>query len=146
LRLAIFCDEQGLFEGTDEDEWDAVAYPIVAIARGPAGEAIVGGVRIYEAEPGIWFGGRLAVDPAHRKQGVVGRGLVRQAVTLAHGWGCRRFLALVQSPNVRFFEDLGWRALEPRLHRGRPHWLMEADLSLYPPSLEPRPATIGGSG
>ena len=33
LRRTTFCDEQGLFAGTDEDEWDLVAYPIVAIAR-----------------------------------------------------------------------------------------------------------------
>ncbi|WP_129580773.1 MSMEG_0567/Sll0786 family nitrogen starvation N-acetyltransferase [Sorangium cellulosum] len=140
LRRATFCDEQGLFKTTDEDDWDASAFPIAAVLRGaPGGEAVVGTVRIYEAEPGLWYGGRLAVERAHRKQGVVGRGLVHKAVTTAHGWGCQRFLALVQAANVPFFESIHWRSLEERSFRDRPHHLMEADLASYPPSDEPRP-------
>mgnify|MGYP002780664425 FL=1 len=49
LRQAIFCAEQGLFAGNDEDEIDAIAYPIVAIDQeASAGPLIVGVVRIYE--------------------------------------------------------------------------------------------------
>jgi putative N-acetyltransferase (TIGR04045 family) len=152
LRRAIFCDEQRLFKTTDEDEWDAAAYAIVAVADADAtregGEAVVGAVRIYQpseqAEPGTWYGGRLAVEPAHRQQGLVGRGLIHKAVTTAHGWGCRRFLALVQESNVPLFVSLHWRSLEERLHRERPHHLMEADLASYPPSAEPRPAATHG--
>ncbi|AUX27564.1 uncharacterized protein SOCEGT47_081580 [Sorangium cellulosum] len=139
MRRAIFCDEQGLFRGTDEDAWDASASPIVAVQRGAReGEEVVGVVRIYEVEPGVWHGGRLGVARAHRKQGVVGRGLVHKAVTTAHGWGCRRFLALVQAANVPFFESIHWRSLEERTHRDHPHHLMEADLASYPPGDEPR--------
>jgi len=137
LRRAIFCDEQRLFRFTDEDAWDASAYPIVALARG---EQVVGVVRIYEAEPGLWYGGRLGVDPDHRRHGIVGRGLIRKAVTLAHGWGCGQFLALVQEANVPLFVGLHWRPLEARIHCGRLHHLMEADLAHYPPTSEPRPA------
>ena len=141
LRRAIFCDEQGLFKATDEDEWDAAAFPIAAVQPGaPEGEEIVGTVRIYEAEPGLWYGGRLAVERAHRKQGLVGRGLVHKAVTTAHGWGCQRFLALVQVANVPFFEGIHWRSLEERSYRDHPHHLMEAALASYPPGDEPRPA------
>ncbi|WP_437734031.1 MSMEG_0567/Sll0786 family nitrogen starvation N-acetyltransferase [Sorangium sp. So ce1335] len=140
LRRAIFCDEQGLFKGSDEDEWDAAAFPIAAVLSGaPEGEEVVGTVRIYEAEPGLWYGGRLGVARGHRKQGVVGRGLVRKAVTTAHGWGCHRFLALVQLANVPFFESIHWRSLEERSYRDHPHHLMQADLDSYPPSAEPRP-------
>jgi putative N-acetyltransferase (TIGR04045 family) len=138
LRRAIFCEEQKLFKTTDEDEWDVVSHPIVALARERGREQIVGVVRIYEAEPGIWYGGRLGVHSEHRKQGVVGRGLIDKAVTTAHGWGCRRFLALVQEPNVPLFVSLHWRSLEERIHRDRAHHLMEADLAHYPPSDEPR--------
>jgi putative N-acetyltransferase (TIGR04045 family) len=145
LRRFIFCDEQKLFRTTDEDEWDASAYPIVAIAEGAReGEEVVGVVRIYEAEPELWYGGRLGVHPAHRKQGGVGRGLIHKAVTTAHGWGCRRFLALVQEANVPLFVSLHWRSIEQRMHRERPHHLMEADLASYPPSGEPRPAQANG--
>ncbi|WP_437675971.1 MSMEG_0567/Sll0786 family nitrogen starvation N-acetyltransferase [Sorangium sp. So ce131] len=140
MRRSTFCDEQGLFRSTDEDEWDAAAYPIVAVHLGAReGEEIVGTVRIYEAEPGVWYGGRLSVERAHRKQGVVGRGLVHKAVTSAHGWGCRRFLALVQAANVPFFEGIHWRSLEERSFHGHPHHLMQADLASYPPGDEPRP-------
>ena len=151
LRRDIFCDEQELFRGTDEDEHDARAYPIVALAHGMAGAGapgaehlaapeIVGVVRIYEVEPGLWYGGRLGVARAHRQQGAVGRGLIRKAVGTAHGWGCRRFLALVQEANVPLFERLDWRSLEQRLYLSRMHHLMEADLASYPPDSEPRPA------
>ncbi|HTN82294.1 MAG TPA: MSMEG_0567/Sll0786 family nitrogen starvation N-acetyltransferase [Sorangium sp.] len=143
MRRAIFCDEQGLFKATDEDERDAAAFAIAAVhAMHPGareGEEVVGTVRIYEAEPGLWYGGRLGVARAHRKQGVVGRGLVHKAVTTAHGWGCQRFLALVQVANVPFFESIHWRSLEERSYRDHPHHLMQADLASYPPGDEPRP-------
>lgn len=143
MRRAIFCDEQGLFKATDEDEQDAAAFAIAAVhAMHPGareGEEVVGTVRIYEAEPGLWYGGRLGVARAHRKQGVVGRGLVHKAVTTAHGWGCQRFLALVQVANVPFFESIHWRSLEERSYRDHPHHLMQADLASYPPGDEPRP-------
>ncbi|KYF81136.1 acetyltransferase [Sorangium cellulosum] len=140
LRRAIFCDEQGLFKATDEDERDAAAFAIAAVHPGAReGEEVVGTVRIYEAEPGLWYGGRLGVARAHRKQGVVGRGLVHKAVTTAHGWGCQRFLALVQVANVPFFESIHWRSLEERSYRDHPHHLMQADLESYPPGDEPRP-------
>jgi putative N-acetyltransferase (TIGR04045 family) len=156
LRRDIFCDEQKLFGVTDEDEHDARAYPIVALAHGAAGAAapgagapgvehamapeVVGVVRIYEVEPGLWYGGRLGVARAHRQQGAVGRGLIRKAVGTAHGWGCRRFLALVQEPNVPLFESLDWRSLERRVYLSRMHHLMEAGLASYPPDTEARPA------
>jgi putative N-acetyltransferase (TIGR04045 family) len=159
LRRDIFCDEQALFWGTDADEHDARAYPIVALAHGTAGAGadgtagagagaagpvvaaeIVGVVRIYEVEPGLWYGGRLGVARAHRQQGAVGGGLIRKAVGTAHAWGCRRFLALVQEPNVPLFERLDWRSLERRIYLSRMHHLMEADLASYPPDTEPRPA------
>jgi putative N-acetyltransferase (TIGR04045 family) len=157
LRRDIFCDEQALFRGTDEDEHDARAYPIVALAHGTVGAdskagaagpgaehlaapEVVGVVRIYEVEPGLWYGGRLGVARAHRQQGAVGQGLIRKAVGTAHGWGCRRFLALVQEPNVPLFERLDWRSLERRIYLSRMHHLMEADLASYPPDTEPRPS------
>jgi putative N-acetyltransferase (TIGR04045 family) len=141
LRRAIFCDEQRLFKASDEDEWDSLAYPIVAaVTRPDGGEEVVGVVRIYEASPGVWYGGRLGVVRAHRRLGFVGSGLIHKAVTTAHGWGCRRFLAIVQEANVPLFEGLAWRSLESCVHLGRPHHLMQADLASYPPGNEPRVA------
>ena len=94
LRKEIFCAEQGLFLEDDEDDIDQAAYPIIAIDNdGPGGKAVVGVVRIYEAQPRLWYGGRLGVHPDYRRVGRIGKGLIQKAVTTAHGWGCDRFLA-----------------------------------------------------
>jgi putative N-acetyltransferase (TIGR04045 family) len=61
LRRAVFCGEQQIFIGDDRDEIDDVAIPIVAISSfGIAAQEVVGTVRIYEKQPGIWWGSRLA--------------------------------------------------------------------------------------
>ncbi len=145
LRQTIFCEEQGLFQGSDKDELDQIAYAIVAIPASTASKTskstqVVGVVRIYELEPGVWYGGRLGVHCDYRKRGQVGRGLIYKAVTTAHAWGCRRFLATVQQQNVSFFRRLHWHSLEELLICDRPHDLMAADLEHYPPSYELRPA------
>jgi len=68
LRRAVFCDEQKLFAGDDRDERDAVALPIAAsycVLGAP--EEVVGTVRIFELEPGVWQGSRLAVHADFRR-------------------------------------------------------------------------------
>jgi putative N-acetyltransferase (TIGR04045 family) len=142
LRRRIFCEEQSLFEHSDRDDRDPIAYPIVAIDHhrpeladaGPAG--VVGVVRILEEEPGVWFGGRLGVAAEHRRQNQIGKGLIWKAVSTAHGWGAHRFLATVQLQNVRFFRRLHWESLQELVIRGVPHQLMEADLDYYRPGRE----------
>ena len=139
LRKAIFCDEQELFLHSDIDRTDDIAYPIVALERDwVAGDRVIGVVRIYEAEPRLWYGGRLGVRDLYRSRGRVGKGLIRKAVTTANEWGCDRFLATVQLQNVRFFRRLHWNSLEEIALCGQRHHLMEADLEFYPPNGEPR--------
>jgi putative N-acetyltransferase (TIGR04045 family) len=148
LRSTIFCQEQHLFEASDRDDHDAIAYPITAIdhAHLPQTEAgqVVGVVRILEASPRRWYGGRLGVHHGFRRHNQIGKGLIWKAVTTAHGWGCDRFLATVQIQNVRFFQRLHWQSMEALEIRGVPHHLMEADLSYYQPSRERRPAPLPG--
>jgi putative N-acetyltransferase (TIGR04045 family) len=79
-----------------------------------------------------WFGGRLGVSRAYRRVGAVGTALITEAVSTAHAWGCRRFLATVQEANARYFEHHHFRRLEALELLGRPHFLMEADLGRYP--------------
>ncbi|PSO61938.1 MAG: GNAT family N-acetyltransferase [Cyanobacteria bacterium QH_2_48_84] len=136
LRHQIFCEEQRLFTGSDEDELDEIAYPIVATATDAR---VVGVVRIYELEPGLWYGGRLEVHRDYRRVGCIGKGLIYKAVTTANTWGCKQFLATVQKPNARFFQRLHWQSLRELTICSRPHHLMEADLDYYPPGSEPRP-------
>ncbi len=127
LRSAIFCQEQHLFEESDRDELDRIAYPIAAVSHdGTHPGAVVGVVRILEERPGLWYGGRLGVDAAFRRHNQIGKGLIWKAVTTANGWGCERFLATVQLQNVRFFQRLHWRSIEEIEIRGVAHHLMEA--------------------
>ena len=137
LRRSIFAEEQQLFQGDDVDENDQIAYPIVAMATDT--NQVVGVVRIYEVEPGIWYGGRLGTHPDYRRGWQIGKGLIYKAVTTANTWGCKQFLATVQLQNVRFFQRLHWQSLKEIMICDRPHHLMEADLNFYPPSAEPRP-------
>ncbi len=135
IRRAIFAEEQHLFESTDVDEHDDHATPIVAIdhvAGAPAD--VVGAVRIYPAGRDTWYGGRLGVSPRYRSRRVVGTALIVAAVSTAHAWGCREFLATIQLRNVRYFEQHRFESVGPIEVCGQPHHLMRADLAAYAPS------------
>lgn len=136
LRQAVFADEQQLFERSDIDERDPSATPIVAIAHvGGMLDEVVGVVRIYPDAAGVWYGGRLGVAPAYRSRRVVGTSLIVAAVSTAHGWGCRRFLATIQLQNVRYFEQHRFATVGTVEVCGQPHHLMEADLDAYAPKV-----------
>jgi putative N-acetyltransferase (TIGR04045 family) len=138
LRRAVFCVEQGVFPGDDRDAIDAQAQAIVALScMGGSIDELVGTVRIHEAEPGMWWGSRLAVHAAFRQHGRLGATLIRLAVSSAHAQGCTRFFGHIQAQNVTMFERLHWRALQEVTLFGRPHRLMEADLAHYPPCRDP---------
>jgi putative N-acetyltransferase (TIGR04045 family) len=138
VRRAVFCEEQGIFDGDDRDEIDDRAQSIVALAC-VAGEAdaVVGTVRIHQAAPAEWWGSRLAVSLPFRSHGRLGATLIRLAVSSAHARGCNRFLAHVQAQNVPLFRRLRWRSLEQLHIHGREHHLMQADLNHYPPCATP---------
>jgi putative N-acetyltransferase (TIGR04045 family) len=134
LRRKVFCEEQGIFAGDDHDAIDEAAIALVAVSFvGVAADEVVGTVRIHEAEPGVWWGSRLAVAPDYRRIGALGAGLIRLAVSSAHARGCARFLANVQSQNALLFSKLHWSTLAQIELHGRPHHLMEANLDFYPP-------------
>ena len=138
LRRQVFCEEQGIFVGDDRDDIDAIAIPLVVISSlGIAPHDVVGTVRIHEAEPGVWWGSRLAVAADYRRIGALGSSLIRLAVCSAHARGCRRFYAHVQSQNALLFRRLHWRTIEETELRGRPHHFMQADLVYYPPIADP---------
>jgi putative N-acetyltransferase (TIGR04045 family) len=137
LRRAIFAEEQGLFEGSDFDEHDAHALPIVAESQiAGMADRVVGVVRIFRSEPGTWYGGRLGVRREFRRFGAIGTALIATACSTAHAHGCQRFLATVQLANVRYFERHHFRVLREVQVLGRPHQLMQADLACYPPRQE----------
>ena len=132
LRRAVFSDEQRLME-QDKDERDFQAIPIVAVAHHCGmPEQVIGAVRIYTCEPGVWYGGRLCVERAYRRHGMIGKALVNEAVSRAIDLGCQTFLATVQTSNESYFHSLHWVSLEPIELLGQPHVLMQAQLSHYP--------------
>jgi len=134
LRRAIFCEETALFAGElqERDPHDERALPIIAVAHSAGTpDQIVGVVRIYEREPGIWFGGRLGVEQAYRARGRVGTALVRTAVQSAIALGCERFYATVLYQNARYFERLAFVSESAIEVCGRPHVLMQASLAAY---------------
>jgi putative N-acetyltransferase (TIGR04045 family) len=134
LRRQVFCDEQKIFATDDRDDIDSIAIPIVALASlGVVFDEVIGTVRIHQAEPGIWWGSRLAVAPAYRRMGAIGTSLIKLAVSSAHARGCRKFRAHVQSQNALLFQKLHWTTLGHIELHGHPHHFMEADLSFYPP-------------
>jgi putative N-acetyltransferase (TIGR04045 family) len=147
LRRQVFCVEQGIFDGDDRDDIDARAQLLVALACvGGTPEKVVGTVRIHEEEPGLWFGSRLAVDAAFRKQGQLGATLIRLAVCSANAQGCRTFRAHVQSQNLALFVRMHWHPLHELSLLGRPHHLMQADLARYPPCHVPHTGFVTRSG
>lgn len=148
LRRQTFCDEQALFDGSDRDEHDVVATPIVAVNdTGVCLDDVIGCVRIFPCdEEGAWYGSRLAVAPEWRGSRPLVAGLIRAAVCTGHARGCSRFLATVQAQNALLFRRLHWRGIEDVDVRGRPHLLMQADLRFYPPIDVARPSYLQQAG
>ena len=154
LRTEVFCEEQRLFEESDQDVLDRSAIPIVAMDQYMGALSnVIGGVRIDEREPGCWWGGRLCVAREYRNHRnfktrllfddhkvnpiftlSVGSSLIYKAVTTANFLGCKRFYAHVQIQNAKLFQRLCWTPIEEVLLNGHLHVLMEAQLDHYPPS------------
>ena len=134
LRRKVFCDEQAIFRGDDRDLIDDIAIAIVALSSfAVVPQEVVGTVRIHEAEPGIWWGSRLAVAAEYRRISALGSSLIRLAVSSARARGCKRFYAHVQSQNALMFRRLGWNTIDEIELHGLPHHFMHADLGRYPP-------------
>lgn len=161
LRRQIFCNEQKIFQASDEDEHDAAMIPIICSALLAGMEdRVVGVVRIDERTPGTWWGSRLGVDhdfrnlrcispgvsirnrqPVFYAKRSIGAGLIFKAVSTAHRLGCEEFYAHVQPQNVAFFRRLHWQVLEEVNLYGIKHTKMQADLRYYPPA-EPTLDTV----
>ena len=134
LRRRVFCDEQKIFSGDDRDATDDVAIPIVALSSfAVVSQEVVGTVRIHRAEPGVWWGSRLAVagslppslgarhlaDPPRRLFGP-----------------CARLQALLRpcaGAERAAVSPAGLDDARGEVLHGHPHHFMQADLGRYPP-------------
>ena len=127
VRRAVFVEEQAMFEGDDRDERDLDVATLHALGR--AGGRAAGAVRLYPIGGDEWKGDRLAVLREAR-HGSLGARLVRFAVATAGARGGARMVAMIQLPNVAFFETLGWHADGGVVaFHGRPHRPMAIGLS-----------------
>jgi putative N-acetyltransferase (TIGR04045 family) len=127
VRRAVFVEEQAMFDGDDRDERDLDVATLHAIGRAAGRPA--GAVRLYPTGGDEWKGDRLAVLREAR-HGSLGARLVRFAVATAGARGGARMVAMIQLPNVAFFETLGWRADGDVIaFHGRPHQPMAIPLS-----------------
>ena len=92
LRQAIFCEEQNVFHGSDRDDIDTVAIPIVCetLIAGME-DTVVGVVRIDEREPNVWFGSRLGVasDFSEYEKNQSRRGVQKPSADLSRAWRVR---------------------------------------------------------
>jgi putative N-acetyltransferase (TIGR04045 family) len=123
----VFVDEQAMFAGDDRDERDVRVTTLHAI--GITGGRVSGAVRLYPLRDGDWKGDRLAVVPEAR-HGALGARLVRFAVAAAGARAGARMVAMIQLPNVAFFESLGWQRDGATVaFHGRPHQPMAIPLS-----------------
>ncbi len=123
IRRDVFVDEQRLFSDTDCDEYDEDALHIAAFIH----DTIVGTVRVYRDEDGVWWGGRLAV--VKKLRGRAGKALVRKAEGIARQQKATRLYALILIENSTFFKKMGWRTIgDPFVFRERMHQKMEASL------------------
>jgi putative N-acetyltransferase (TIGR04045 family) len=119
VRRAVFVDELEMFAADDRDDRDGMGSTLHAI--GIAEGRVAGAVRLYPLRGGDWKGDRLAVLPPAR-HGSLGAHLVRFAVATAGVRGGSRMVAMIQLPNVAFFESLGWRRDgDVVAFHGRPH-------------------------
>jgi putative N-acetyltransferase (TIGR04045 family) len=134
LRREIFCRETALFGSAEQerDVHDARALPIVATAHSACSEdGVVGIVRIYPSGSDVWYGGRLGVERRYRAHGKGGSGVIDAAVRCAIQHGCQNFFATVLRENAQYFERHHFRILKPLDLCGRPHVLMQAELSHF---------------
>ena len=128
IRHSVFVEEQKLFKETDQDEVDNIAIHIAALDADNGN--VVSTVRCHEANDGIWYGSRLAVPRDYRNHpSQIGVRLCKLAEKTVANRGAKRFLAYIQTQNIRFFEGLRWRKIDnPVMHFGLLHQLMEASL------------------
>jgi len=129
LRHRAFVDEQGLFAGSDTDEWDGHPATTYLTALATDG-TVLGGVRLHPATDdglglGWWRGSRLvAISGPGLRRGEVGAALVRAACGRALNSGAQRFDAHVQVAHAPFFAQLGWKQIRPAPIGDVPHLLM----------------------
>ena len=123
IRHAVFVGEQQVPVELELDGRDDEAVHLVAVREG----TVVATCRLLGHDTAVHLG-RLAVDPAARRQGVA-RLLLEHAEAWARGHGARRLTLSAQTYATGLYVAAGYATVgEPYLEAGIEHIDMERDL------------------
>jgi predicted GNAT family N-acyltransferase len=124
LRFRVFCEEQGVARGAEQDGRDQEAIHLVALDAGRP----VGTCRLL-VENGVARLGRNAVSEECRGRGI-GASLLEVADSVARTAGAQRIRLHAQVPARRFYERAGYVAEgQVFLEEGIEHVTMEKRLA-----------------
>jgi predicted GNAT family N-acyltransferase len=121
LRLRVFCEEQGVSREEELDGRDGDALHL--IARAGAGGPVVGTLRLLVDGDRAKIG-RVAVEPARRRQGIALQ-MLRLALERAQELGCSRARLAAQVEAVELYRRAGFAVeSEPFMEAGIEHvWM-----------------------
>ena len=123
VRHAVFVGEQRVPRDLEVDGRDDDAVHLVALRDG----ALVGTCRLLPGGATVLLG-RLAVDPAARRQGIASR-LLAAAEAWSRAHRARRLALSAQTYAMGLYERAGYEAVgEPFMEAGIEHIHMERDL------------------
>jgi predicted GNAT family N-acyltransferase len=124
LRHDVFCVEQGVPVGLEQDGLDTTALHLVALD----GRDVVGTCRILTGEE-PWRLGRMAVRADRRTDGI-GRQLMDLAHREARAAGARRVSLAAQTPVQGFYERQGYISHgDVFMEAGIPHIRMDREVT-----------------
>lgn len=106
IRMRVFVEEQGVDPALEIDDYDGVAWHVVARRDGEA----VGTARLVMLDQQRAKIGRVAVVPEHRGQGIASQ-LVRLLMDYAKREGRTEALLDAQLPVIPLYEKLGFTAV-----------------------------------
>jgi predicted GNAT family N-acyltransferase len=125
LRHRVFCEEQGVPESDELDGRDDDAVHLVAVN---GNDRVVGTCRLLFVGSTVQFS-RLAVDPAHRRQGIASR-LLRAADAESRRAGAKRLVLHAQTYARDLYLSHGYRPRGPVfVEAGIEHVAMEKALA-----------------
>jgi predicted GNAT family N-acyltransferase len=123
LRERVFCGEQGVTPGADQDGRDAEATHVVAVEDG----RVVGTCRLL-LRGNVARLGRLAVEPDLRRSGVA-RAILRESDRIARSMGARRIDLHAQTYALGLYLADGYvERGEPFVEEGIEHVSMDKAL------------------
>ncbi len=106
LRYKILREPLGQPHGSEKDDYEPISIHFTAV-NDQTGE-IVGGVKLFEKEPGVGQYSHIAVAEAYQHQGI-GRILIQAVEQKARELGYKKLGTLTRLTATGFYERCGYR-------------------------------------